>query len=94
MVVEAESPVCNANAERNLLKAPAADSGSDIGSGSPRSDTKGLRGVFPDCFGEGVRISASGTNTEGRSPDPLDDPDVVLGTEGPGDNERGLESSD
>lgn len=93
--VEADvSPPRDANADRNLLSAPAADSGGDIGSTSVESETNDPRGGIPEGFGEGMRISASGANADGRNPDPFDEPDAVPGTEGPGDSERVLESSD
>ena len=88
MEVETDSQVCDANVERNLLKAPAADPGRAIGSGSAKSDTKDFRGVFLDRFGEDVHVSASGANNEGSKPDLLDDPGLgaeserVLGLSG------------
>lgn len=86
----------DASADLNRLRAPAGDSdGGDIGSGSARSETNDFRGGMPpDCFGEGIWISVSCINAEGRSPEALDEHDAVPGTDGPGDSERVLESSD
>jgi hypothetical protein len=91
----ARVPDPDASADRNLLRAPAAVPGADTGSGSGNRDrNEFLGGEDPVRLVGGKRRSTSAGNAEARSTDPLDEPDAVPGTDGPGESERALESSD